>query len=485
MGGKIVQNMPRKRTNEEFVYELRTINPKIEVLDYYINSDTKIKVKCLDCSHEWEARPSDLLRGHGCPRCSGKERKTTSRFQEEVANVNLNVEVVGEYVNTSTKISVCCKVCGKYWSANPSTLLKGIGCPFCGGTKKKSQDEFVQKLYALNSNIEVLGEYKNNRTKVTVRCIKCRHIWSATPHNLLDNRSRCPKCTHSSTSFMEQFIYEWLSKALGGCSVIHRDVSAIGLELDVYVPSLKLAFEPGAWHWHKDKLESDALKRKRCAENGIRLITIYDKVPECKLFRDRDVVLFPFDIRIQKKSDELAKKLVETLNEQGVSIDIHKIDIDEINSVAYKNSVKTDTDKFIEKLIDKGIDVEVLGTYRSSSSRISVRCKTCGHIWSPQADTLLSGNSSCRKCGIVKNGKAHLKTHTTFVSEVNCLNPTVEILGQYIKASERIHAKCRLCGYEWNPVANSLVGKKPSACPECGKKKMIKTRMQNKLNKNK
>ena len=50
MGRKIVQNMPRKKTNEEFINELRTIHPKIEVLDYYINSDTKIKVKCLETS---------------------------------------------------------------------------------------------------------------------------------------------------------------------------------------------------------------------------------------------------------------------------------------------------------------------------------------------------------------------------------------------------------------------------------------------------
>ena len=175
------------------------------------------------------------------------------------------------------------------------------------------------------------------------------------------------------------------------------------------------------------------------------------------------------------KKDEIEKKLVDILNEQGVQIDIHRIDINEVIYAAYKNSVKTDTDKFIEKLTEKGIDVEVLGTYKSSSSRISVRCKNCGHIWSPQADTLLSGNSSCRKCGVVKNGKAHLKSHTAFVLEVNTINPTVEILGRYVKASERIHVKCRLCGHEWDPVANSLVRKNPSACPECGKKKMIKT----------
>jgi hypothetical protein len=42
-------------------------------------------------------------------------------------------------------------------------------------------------------------------------------------------------------------------------------------------------------------------------------------------------------------------------------------------------------------------------------------------------------------------------------------------LGQYIKASERIHVRCRVWGREWNPVANTLIRKNSSACPECGR----------------
>ena len=154
---------------------------------------------------------------------------------------------------------------------------------------------------------------------------------------------------------------------------------------------------------------------------------------------------------------------------KGVNVDNIAVNLDDVVNVAYKNSVKTDTDEFIEKLSAKGIDVEVIGVYKSSSSRIRVQCKTCGHIWSPRADTLLSGNSSCKKCGVVKNGKAHLKSHEVFISEVDDRNPTVEVMGRYTKAADRIHVRCRICGFEWYPVANSLVRKKPSACPMCYK----------------
>ena len=473
--------MPRRKTHDEFVASLKEVTSSISTVGKYHNSRTKILVQCDNCGYQWSALPFDLLYGHGCPRCSGKERKTTFRFREEVAAVNPSIEVVGEYLNTSTKIEVRCIVCGYSWLANPSTLLRGNGCPICGGTKKKSQDEFINKLSDVNPDIELLGEYKNNRTKVLVRCTRCGHEWSATPHNLIDARSRCPRCTHSSTSFMEQFIVEWLSQVLGSAAVKHRDLTAIGAELDVYVPSLCLAFEPGSWHWHKGKLEQDSFKRSRCLNKGIRLITIYDKVPEEDLFVEKDVILYPYDVRAQKRVDQLANLLNSVIQEQGVYVVGLTVDIDKVVDIAYRNSVKTGTEEFIEKLEAKGINVDVLGVYESSSSRIRVQCKTCGHIWSPRADTLLSGNSSCKKCGAMKNGKAHLKSHEKFISEIDERNPTVEIIGRYTKAADRIHARCRLCGYEWYPVANSLVKKKSTACPECGKLKMVETRRKNKL----
>ncbi len=475
--------MPRRKTHDEFVEDLKKISPSITALEKYQNCRTKIKVKCECCGYQWKTIPSDLLSGHGCPRCSGKERKTTDRFKEEVAAVNPTIEVVGEYVNTSTKIMVRCRKCGRSWLGNPSTLRNGIGCPFCAGTRKKNQEEFKSKLAIVNPDVEVLGDYKNNHTKILVRCMKCGHKWSTTPHNLIDARSRCPHCTHSSTSFIEQFIVEWLSRALGSDAVRHRDLTAVGFELDVYVPTLKLAFEPGSWYWHKEKKESDSLKRIRCLEKDIRLVTIYDDVPEDELFVATDVFMFPFDVRAQKKYKQLANLLTSVLQEQGVFVDGESFDLEDVAKTAYKNSVKTDTDEFVEKLAAKGINVKVLGVYQSSSSRIRVQCNICGHTWSPRADSLLSGNSRCKKCGVIKNGNAHRKSHDEFVREVNERNPSVEIIGHYTKAADKIHVKCRLCGFEWFPVANTIVMKKPTACPKCGIKKMIKKRMEHSHNK--
>jgi hypothetical protein len=70
-----------------------------------------------------------------------------------------------------------------------------------------------------------------------------------------------------------------LRDALGRDKVHSRDRSAIGLELDVFLPDFGLAVEVGSWSWHKDKVTRDEQKRILCQEQGIRLITIYDSYP--------------------------------------------------------------------------------------------------------------------------------------------------------------------------------------------------------------
>ena len=67
------------------------------------------------------------------------------------------------------------------------------------------------------------------------------------------------------------------------------------MELDIYIPSFKIAIEPGNWFLHKKSLKRDKLTRDKCKDNGIRLITIYDKFPlteqipfetDCFVFND-------------------------------------------------------------------------------------------------------------------------------------------------------------------------------------------------------
>lgn len=122
--------MSKRKTHEVFVKEISTINPNIEIIGKYINARTKIKVRCLIDDHIWYATPDNLLHGYGCPKCAGKCR-TTETFIKELQLINPNIEVLGEYKTNNTKIKCFCKIHNYIWYPTPSHLLEGQGCIYC------------------------------------------------------------------------------------------------------------------------------------------------------------------------------------------------------------------------------------------------------------------------------------------------------------------------------------------------------------------
>ncbi len=69
----------QRRTTAQFIEELSFLNPNIEVLEEYINANTKIRVRCKCCGHEWNPKPSYLLNmGRGCPICKMGHQSTRS-----------------------------------------------------------------------------------------------------------------------------------------------------------------------------------------------------------------------------------------------------------------------------------------------------------------------------------------------------------------------------------------------------------------------
>lgn len=68
------RNTDRKKTNEQFIAELKTVNPNIEPMEPYNNDRTKIKCLCKVCAYEWYATPNNLLGGRSCPKCASIKR---------------------------------------------------------------------------------------------------------------------------------------------------------------------------------------------------------------------------------------------------------------------------------------------------------------------------------------------------------------------------------------------------------------------------
>ena len=327
--------MPRRLTHEQFMERFVKKNSNasnIEVLGQYKNNRTKIKCRCKIDGYEWEISPDNLLKGNSCPKCSGKMKKTHEEFIKELEEVNSDIEILGQYINSKTKIKVKCKNDRHIWEVTPNHLLRGIGCPKCGGKIKRTHEEFIKELEETNSNIEILGTYKNSKTKIKCRCKIDGHIWEATPNNLLNKNSNCPIC-------------------------------------------------------------------------GIKSRT--------------------------------------------------------------KKHTKTHED-FIKELEKINSDIEVLEQYKGSHIKIKVKCKNDGHIWEVVPHSLLKEHN-CPICGIKSRTEKQTKTHEEFIKELEKINSDIEVLGQYVNAMTKIKVKCKIDRNIWEVTPSSLLS--GTGCPKCNSSK--------------
>jgi len=132
--------MKKRKTQEEFKKELKSVLPDIKVIGKYVNINTKIRFKCLIHDFEFDAFPQNMLRGHGCRKCgndkqSKKQTKSHDKFVADLKKINQDVEVIGHYVNMDTKVHVKCLIDGYSWDADPRKLFRGVRCAVCTNHK--------------------------------------------------------------------------------------------------------------------------------------------------------------------------------------------------------------------------------------------------------------------------------------------------------------------------------------------------------------
>lgn len=190
--------------------------------------------------------------------------------------------------------------------------------------KRLTTQEFIDRLFLVNPNIEVVGEYKNQRTKIQVKCKICGHAWLGNPGDLLSGHG-CPKCRYINNS-----------------------------------------------------------KRSRMS---------------------------------------------------------HEI--------------------FIERLSQINPHIIVLDQYVTSQQAIAVRCEHCQYEWMVKPNTLLNG-IGCANCARLKK-----KTTNEFIEDLSKINPTIDVLGEYLGNRSCIKVRCQLCGHIWSPTGKSLLNGR--GCPQCSK----------------
>jgi hypothetical protein len=199
----------------------------------YVNAHTKVEITCLAHDYTFKQRARDHWDGNGCSLCA-REAISISRvlsFDEWEASCVARHGAIYDYskivfwLGTNEKYVIGCKTCGSDFEQRASEHTRGSGCPNC--CKGKSERLFGECLAELLPDVE---------------------IWDARK-------------------------YDWLMNSNTGYP----------LELDFFIPSLKIAFEvQGRQHYEEiekwggsDKLSSqqdrDDIKRTLCESEGVTL----------------------------------------------------------------------------------------------------------------------------------------------------------------------------------------------------------------------
>ena len=205
--------MGKKLTTEEFIKKAnKKHNGKYDYSKVeYIDSHTKVCIICPEHGEFWQ-EPANHLSGQNCPKCALIEVHTNQSNKKE-GFIQKAKEIHGdkydyskvEYINNHTKVCIICPEHGEFWQ-KPIHHTQGKGCPYCGGTKKLTTKEFVEKAKQIHGDRYDYSkvDYISAETKVCIICPEHGEFWQ-TPHAHLAGQN-CPKCCGNIKLSTEEFI---------------------------------------------------------------------------------------------------------------------------------------------------------------------------------------------------------------------------------------------------------------------------------------
>lgn len=271
------------------------------ISEEYVNCKEKLKYICNKHNSQIQDITFDgIKRGHGCKYC-GQEKVAKNN-----TGVKTNIKDIKQYLNNHGQtyldsyikkgrvyVSYSCKKHSDEKFERPwNNLMRSeFPCDKCRASNRFFED-FKRKIYQINDNIEILGEYINNNTEIECYCKIHKHNWFSTPSALKRN-PYCHKCSctkSKSEILVEQILNKYnieyeTQKRYSDCKYIRP------LPFDFYLVDYNILIEfDGEHHYRivprgdatneeleeilKDVIKKDKIKTKYCIKNNIPLIRI-------------------------------------------------------------------------------------------------------------------------------------------------------------------------------------------------------------------
>jgi hypothetical protein len=174
----------------------------------------------------------------GCKYCL-KQIYSTEEFIKEMSQINVNITIIGEYVNNNTNIECMCNIHKNTWYPRPADLRSGKGCHICASEKLrqyhlKTHDERVLQLEKINPNILLRSDYIDGDIPCTFYCKIHGKEWLAdNPSLVFYGVAGCPICGEerfrlSQRKSHEEFVKEMYEK--------HPHIKVLGIYETSIIP---------------------------------------------------------------------------------------------------------------------------------------------------------------------------------------------------------------------------------------------------------
>ncbi|MCK9417065.1 hypothetical protein M0Q97_10445 [Candidatus Dojkabacteria bacterium] len=145
------------------------------------------------------------------------------------------------------------------------------------------KDKLKKKYIDYYKNVGINIVDIDNKNKLIINCDKCTKNFKISKilfnHKLLKNIELCPICNPPSKSNNEILLQKFILDKYNNEILINKKNIISPLELDIYLPDLKLAFEYNGIYWHNELHKDDNYhlnKTELCEQQGIQLIHIYE-----------------------------------------------------------------------------------------------------------------------------------------------------------------------------------------------------------------
>ena len=248
--------------------------------------NTRVWWKC-HLGHEWYTLISTRSGGSQCPYCSGIKlligfndlaTKYPTLAQEwSERNLPLTPDMVNE--KSTKNVWWKCRTCGYEWKSVVRARAKGSLCPVCADrtvlagyndlatTDPELLDEWD---YEKNTGTLPTAVSRNSMKIVWWKC-SSSHSWRAKITDRTIEQKGCYLCEREFQSAFPQLLI-MLYAVRNGLKVTTNNDKLIGINLDTYIPELRLAIEAEATTITEQR--SQMVKEHICECNGIRYVKL-------------------------------------------------------------------------------------------------------------------------------------------------------------------------------------------------------------------